>query len=79
MLSPDRVGEPLGRNDLAACEHQHGEYGALPPPTQIEHGTVVRRRELAEQVDPQLVRPHATTPTATVNEEDSFRHRLRGR
>ena len=53
MLSPDRVGEPVGRDDLAACEHQHGEYGALPPPTQIEH--------------------------ATVNEEDSFRHRLRGR
>jgi hypothetical protein len=39
----------------------------------------VRRCELAEQVDPQLVRPHATTPTDTVNEEDSFRHRLRGR
>jgi hypothetical protein len=26
-----------------------------------------------------LGEPHATTPTATVNEEDSFRHRLRGR
>ncbi len=79
MPSPDRVGEPLGRDDLTACEHQHGEYGALPPPAQLEHGTVVRRRELAEQADPQLVRPHDTTPTNKVNEQDSFRHRVRTR
>ena len=52
VLAPDGVDQPLGRHDLTPCQEQDRQDGALTTPAQLERGAVVRRSQLAEQVDP---------------------------
>ena len=55
-LAPDAVGEPVGRDDLAAPDDQGGEHGTLAPPAEVDDHTVTGGRQLAEhtQAQPRL-------------------------
>ena len=47
-LAPDAVGEPVGRDDLAAHDDQGRQHGALTPPAEIDDQPVPGGCQLAE-------------------------------
>ena len=56
VLAPHRLDQPLDRHQVSAGQHQHRQHRALAPPAQVERRAVVRRRQTAQQADPERAR-----------------------
>jgi hypothetical protein len=53
VLTPQAVGDALGRDDLPARQEQHGEDSALPATAEVHLDVALARAEPAQDADPE--------------------------